>query len=121
MIGILITVFVVAFLILFLGNLFHPKYYRFLAVFPLILFLYFGYFLINLQKESSLLLHYKWIPSLGINLDFKLDGFSLLFSLRITGLGTLIFFYASDYLKKAHCLNRLDCYLRLSLGALLGL
>ena len=121
MIGILITVFVVAFLILFSGNSFRPKYYRLLAIFPLILFLYFGYFMMNLQEESSLLLHYKWIPSLGINLDFKLDGLSMLFSLLITGIGTLIYFYASDYLKNAHYLNRFYCYLTLFMGSMLGL
>src|SRR5690606_19864395 len=102
-------------------NSFRPKYYRLLAIFPLILFLYFGYFMMNLQEESSLLLHYKWIPSLGINLDFKLDGLSMLFSLLITGIGTLIYFYASDYLKNAHYLNRFYCYLTLFMGSMLGL
>lgn len=121
MIGVLITVFVVAFLILFSGNLFRPKYFRLLTIFPLMLFLYFGYFLINLQWESSLLLHYKWIPALGINLDFKLDGLSVLFSLMITGIGTLIYFYASDYLKNAQYLNRFYCYLTLFMGSMLGL
>ena len=121
MIGVLITVFVVAFLILFSGNLFRPKYFRLLTIFPLTLFSYFGYFLINLQWESSLLLHYKWIPALGINLDFKLDGLSVLFSLMITGIGTLIYFYASDYLKNAQYLNRFYCYLTLFMGSMLGL
>ncbi len=121
MIGILITVFVVAFLILFSGNYIRPKYFRLLTVFPFLLFLYFGYFLINLQWENELLLHYEWIPSLGIDLNFKLDGLSILFSLLITGIGTLIYFYASDYLKNAQYLNRFFCYLTLFMGSMLGL
>src|SRR5690606_19179233 len=121
MIGILITVFVVAFLILFSGNLARPKYFKFITALPLLLFFYFGYYLVNLQWEPSLLLKYDWIPSLGINLDFKLDGLSILFSLLITGIGSLIYFYASDYLKNAHYLNRFYCYLTLFMGAMLGL
>ena len=42
---------------------------------------------------------YNWIPSLGINLSFYLDGLSLLFALLIiTGIGGLVFIYAGKYL-----------------------
>ena len=121
MIGILISVFVFAFLILFSGQFLRAVYYRFLALFPLGLFVYFGYYLINLQWEENLILAYEWIPSLGINMDFKIDGLSVLFSLLITGIGTLIYFYAADYLKHSPYLNRFYCYLTLFMGAMLGL
>ncbi len=121
MLAVLLSVFVTAFLILFSGNMFRPKYFRFLTIFPFLLFLYFGYFLVNLQWESTLLFQFNWIPALGINLDFKLDGLSVLFALMITGIGTLIYFYSSEYLKKSSYLNRFYCYLTLFMGSMLGL
>ena len=39
-----------------------------------------------------------WVPSLGIDLAFRLDGFSLLFALLITGIGTLVTLYAAAYM-----------------------
>ena len=41
-----------------------------------------------------LLRFHEWIPSLGVALAFRLDGFSLLFALLITGIGTLVVIYA---------------------------
>ncbi|RUT28371.1 DUF4040 domain-containing protein [Arsenicitalea aurantiaca] len=38
-----------------------------------------------------------WVPSLGIGLGVRLDGFSLLFTLLITGIGTLVTLYAGAY------------------------
>src|SRR5690554_7383531 len=57
---------------------------------------------------------------MGIGLDFKIHGLSLLFSLLITGIGTLVFLYASSYLKKHIYLNRFYCYLTAFMGAMLG-
>ena len=37
---------------------------------------------------------WSWLPQLGIDLSFRLDALGLLFSLLITGIGTLIFIYA---------------------------
>lgn len=39
----------------------------------------------------------RWVPSLGITLDLRLDGFSRLFALLITGIGTLVTIYAGAY------------------------
>ena len=41
-----------------------------------------------------------WVPSLGIDLTFRLDGFSLLFALLITGIGALVMLYASSYMER---------------------
>ena len=121
MLAVLLSVFVLAFLILFSGNFIRPKFFKLLAVYPFLLFSYFGYYLINLQWESELLLKFSWIPTLGIDLNFKIDGLSVLFSMMITGIGTLIYFYAADYLKKSHYLNRFFGYLTVFMGAMLGL
>ncbi|MFC3124154.1 hydrogen gas-evolving membrane-bound hydrogenase subunit E [Pseudoroseomonas globiformis] len=39
----------------------------------------------------------EWVPSLGVSLSFRLDGFSLLFALLITGIGSLVVLYAGAY------------------------
>src|SRR5690606_5196858 len=54
-------------------------------------------------------------------LDFHLDGLSLLFSLLITGIGSLVFLYASAYLKGHRYLDRFFAYLSLFMAATLGL
>jgi len=37
----------------------------------------------------------SWAPSLGVTLDLRLDGFSLLFALLITGIGSLVTVYSA--------------------------
>lgn len=44
---------------------------------------------------------WSWAPSLGVQLALRLDGFSLLFSLLITGIGTLVVTYATAYFSDA--------------------
>lgn len=43
----------------------------------------------------------EWVPSLGVSLSLRLDGFSLLFALLITGIGALVVFYAAAYFAQA--------------------
>jgi len=62
-----------------------------------------------------------WMPTLGADLDFRLDGLSLLFSLLITGIGSAIFFYGRTYLKGHPYFDRFFAYLLLFMGAMLGL
>src|SRR5690554_5491140 len=121
MLAILISIFVIAFLILFSGSHIRSKHYKFIGVIPLSLFAYFCYYLVAIHWEEVIFLPYEWIPSLGINLNFKVDGLSLLFALLITGIGSLVYFYASYYLKNHPYLNRFYGYLTLFMGAMLGL
>lgn len=61
-----------------------------------------------------------WIPSLGIQWTSYLDGLSMLFSLLITGVGTLVVLYAIFYLSTKEALHHFYCYLLLFMGAMLG-
>jgi multicomponent Na+:H+ antiporter subunit A len=88
---------------------------------PAVLFCYFAAYIPAIANSQLFLESNKWVPSLAINLDFRLDGLSLLFSLLITGIGTLIFIYASSYLKGHHYLDRFYGYLCLFMSAMLGL
>lgn len=121
MLTIIILTFVIAFLILFSGSYIRSKHYKFIGLLPALLFIYFIIQSFSVHWNTVVLQSYDWIPMLGINLDLKLDGLSLLFSLLITGIGALVYFYASYYLKDHPYLNRFYCYLTLFMGAMLGL
>ncbi|WP_405112286.1 Na+/H+ antiporter subunit A [Paenibacillus sp. FSL K6-1217] len=88
---------------------------------PLALFIY---FLTRIPVIKGGELGYEtlsWIPSLGIDLVFHLDGLSLLFALLITGMGTLVFIYSIFYLdKRKEELTPFYVYLLLFMGAMLG-
>jgi len=62
-----------------------------------------------------------WVPGLGLELSFRLDGFSLLFALIVGGIGLLVMFYAAAYLGPGERAGRFYSYLLLFGGAMLGL
>lgn len=69
------------------------------------------------------LVEWQWIPSLGINLSFLIDGLSLLFAGIVSGVGVLVFFYANQYFKgdeAKYPLGRFYSYLLLFMSAMLG-
>ena len=62
-----------------------------------------------------------WVPSLGVNLAFHVDGLALLFALLICGIGALVLIYAGGYLRGHPGLPRFYAFLLLFMGAMLGL
>jgi NADH:ubiquinone oxidoreductase subunit 5 (subunit L)/multisubunit Na+/H+ antiporter MnhA subunit len=75
----------------------------------------------HLDLPTRRVIEWNWIPSLGINLSFVIDGLSLFFGLIVSGMGCLIFFYANHYLDdhvEHH--GRFYCYLVLFMAAMLG-
>ncbi len=88
---------------------------------PLVLFIYYLWLTPGIAEGRHIYESRQWIPSLGVNLDFKLDGLSLLFALLITGIGTAVFFYARTYLKGHPYFNRFFGYLSLFMSAMLGM
>ena len=69
------------------------------ASLPLALFVYF-FLLIGEAGTAPIVESVAWVPSLGIDFVWRLDGFSLLFALLITGIGTGVTVYASAYFDK---------------------
>jgi multicomponent Na+:H+ antiporter subunit A len=63
---------------------------------------------------------FPWIPFLGINLTFLLDGLSLLFCLLITGIGTLVVIYSGGYLAGHPQLGRFYAYILMFMASMLG-
>jgi multicomponent K+:H+ antiporter subunit A len=63
---------------------------------------------------------WPWIPSLGLNASFRLDGFALLFALLILVIGVLVVLYARYYLAPEDSKERFYGLLLLFMGAMLG-
>jgi multicomponent K+:H+ antiporter subunit A len=63
----------------------------------------------------------EWIPSLGLNVNFMLDGLGLLFAGLILGIGLLIILYARFYLSKNDPMGVFYTYLMLFQGAMVGI
>jgi len=91
------------------------------SLIPLGLFVYFLQFIGEITAGKTITQANAWVPSFGVNLNFKLDGLSLLFCLLITGIGFLVFAYTSAYLKKHRYLDRFYGYLSCFMAAMLGL
>jgi len=64
---------------------------------------------------------YPWVPSLGVNLSFLLDGLSVLFALIVSGVGFFVTLYAVDYLHGHHHTGRFFLFLHLFMLSMLGL
>ncbi len=70
--------------------------------------------------ELPLSVSWSWVPALGIDLAFRVDGLSALMLLMITGVGTAVFVYAGGYLAGHPGLRRLYVLLSLFMLAMIG-
>ncbi|WP_151776077.1 monovalent cation/H+ antiporter subunit A [Acinetobacter bereziniae] len=70
---------------------------------------------------NAILEQWQWLPQIGIDFSFRLDALSLIFSLLITGIGTLIYIYAYYYLNPKNSLSKLYSLLMLFMAAMLGI
>ncbi|NRQ01038.1 monovalent cation/H+ antiporter subunit A [Marinobacterium sp. xm-d-530] len=64
---------------------------------------------------------FEWIPAVGLELAFRLDGFALLFALLILGIGLLVILYARYYLSEQDNMPRFYAMLILFMTAMLGI
>lgn len=64
---------------------------------------------------------WRWIPEIGLNANFRLDGLGLLFALLILGIGLLVILYARYYLSKEDFLGRFYALLLLFMASMLGI
>ena len=118
-----------AIVLIFVIALLAPTLYRLagyrsgwlLALIPAGFFIYLLTFLDPVLQGESKIIENEWIPSLGIGLDFFIDGLSLFFAMLISAFGFFIVLYASGYLKDDPYLGRFYCYLVLFMGSMLGL
>jgi multicomponent Na+:H+ antiporter subunit A len=118
-----------ALLVLVAGAAAAPLLYRWmgaragwvLALLPLVLFLALAARLPDIADGRPIAERTPWIPSLGIDLAFRIDGLALLFLLVILGIGALILLYGSGYLKGHPLQGRFFGYLLLFMIAMCGM
>ena len=70
---------------------------------------------------NTLLAFTEWLPAIGLNIGFRLDGLALMFGLLITGVGLLIILYAAYYLGPADPVGQFYSLLMLFMAAMLGI
>jgi multicomponent K+:H+ antiporter subunit A len=70
---------------------------------------------------EQVIVTWPWLPDLGLNLSFRLDGLSFLFGLLILGIGLLVILYARYYLSAQDHIGRFYAFLMLFMSAMLGI
>src|SRR5690606_22905649 len=91
-----------------------------LALFPAALTAYFAYVFHFLSERGPSTAIVSWAPDLGLNLAFHFDGLGLLFAGLITGIGTLVVYYAASYLDGHPLAGRFQLTLFAFMGSMLG-
>ena len=69
---------------------------------------------------QTVIQRFAWMPAVGLDLVFRLDGLGLLFALMILLIGLLIILYARYYLSPQDGMGRFYACLLLFIGAMLG-
>jgi multicomponent K+:H+ antiporter subunit A len=62
----------------------------------------------------------QWLPALGLQFGFRMDGLAWMFALLICGMGALVVLYAAYYLSSDDPPARFFMFLLLFMGAMLG-
>jgi multicomponent Na+:H+ antiporter subunit A len=92
-----------------------------LALIQFAVFVFFFLKIPQLDVTSGISQVFQWIPGLGLELIFTLDGLSMIFVLLVSGIGGLVFLYAQAYMRGYQHPARFYFYLFLFTGAMLGL
>jgi multicomponent Na+:H+ antiporter subunit A len=92
-----------------------------LAIVPAGLFLSLLILLPDVAAGSSTRFSISWVPALGLDLAFQIDGLALVFALLITGIGAFVFVYSGAYLGGHPHRGRFMAFLMLFTGSMLGL
>ncbi|HTO39796.1 MAG TPA: proton-conducting transporter membrane subunit, partial [Rhizomicrobium sp.] len=74
-----------------------------------------------LANGGTVSLAIPWLPSLGLDLTFRLNGLSWLFCMLILGIGVLIVLYARYYMSAEDPVPRFFAFLLAFMGSMLGI
>lgn len=93
----------------------------FVLIVPIALVLYYCTFIARTVRGDSSVASLDWVPSLNLSFISYIDGLSLLFSILITGIGSLVVLYSIFYLDKTkEQLHNFYIYLLMFMTAMLG-
>jgi NADH:ubiquinone oxidoreductase subunit 5 (subunit L)/multisubunit Na+/H+ antiporter MnhA subunit/multisubunit Na+/H+ antiporter MnhB subunit len=88
---------------------------------PLTAFALLLHLVLGLEAGARTVVELSWVPALGLNLTFVIDGLALFFGLVVSGVGVLVVFYATQYLDDHYAHHgRFYTSLLLFMGAMLG-
>jgi len=93
----------------------------FVAVILLLVFVWFIAKIPTISAGNAEKFFLTWIPELGLNPGFLLDGLSLSYALLVSGIGVLVFMYAHSYMKSYENTTKFFVYLLLFSGSMLGM
>jgi len=91
-----------------------------LGALPAALFVFFAGYL-PIAPGESVREAVSWVPGMGVEIAFLLDGLSGTFALLVTGIGALVIVYAGGYMAGDEKRTSLFAYMLFFLGAMLGL
>ncbi|WP_341365708.1 hydrogen gas-evolving membrane-bound hydrogenase subunit E [Yoonia sp. BS5-3] len=101
-----------------------PRWITLAGLLPVIvaggLFVFFVQMVPSIAAGDSLRFVWSWVPSLGVNISFLVDGLSLTFALLISGIGALVMLYSARYLGGHHHQARFSLFLTSFMIAMLG-
>lgn len=72
-------------------------------------------------QGETIIQSWAWLPAIGLEFAFRLDGLALLFALLILIIGLLVIIYARYYLSPKDCMGRFFAYLLMFMGSMLGI
>ncbi|WP_432787212.1 NAD(P)H-quinone oxidoreductase subunit 2, chloroplastic [Oligella sp. MSHR50489EDL] len=75
----------------------------------------------EIMSGAVIVERYNWIPALDLVFTFRMDGFSYIFALLVSGMGALISLYARYYMDPADPRPRFYAFFLIFMGAMLGL
>ncbi len=91
------------------------------VLFSAALFVYFASLVPTIATQEVIRATAPWVPSLGIEFAFLVDGLSLTFALLISGIGTLVLLYSNTYLAGHPQYARFALFLTAFMVSMLGL
>lgn len=91
-----------------------------ISALPFFLLAYFASFIKVIKHGEVVSTVYNWVPGMGINLSFYIDGLGLLFAMLITGIGGFVIIYASIYLAGHIYLGRFYLFILMFMASMLG-
>lgn len=98
----------------------HLGYFVFFI--PLVIFVYFVSKITTIYNGNNIISNLNFASNVGLDLNLKLDGLSLLFSLLITGIGTLVIIYSIFYMNKEDSkLHKFYIFLMIFMASMLGI
>ncbi len=92
-----------------------------LAAFPLGIGAWFASKIPSVADGGAIVETFAWLPELGLEMTFRLDGLGLLFALLVTLIGAGVLLYAGSYMQGHHQIGRFFAYLIGFMTSMLGL